>query len=160
MLNLDESAAVQSPQDQIIYALRAELLEYGGLLNLFDQQEEAILNQKPATVTEVALRLEAQLATVRARSFRRKGLVSALTPNAGAWPALFRTMPCFPLAMRPLLEALLTEVNRLIAKVRRRAQQNQMLLARELHELLNPVGVIRAYAPATVASKARGLPLH
>ena len=55
--------------------------------------------------------------------------------------------------MRPLVEALATEVNRLIGKVRRRAQQNQMLLARtievtqELCEKLKPGTVTRTYAP-------------
>ena len=148
MLNLDESAAALGPHEQIIEALRAELQEYGGLLNLFDQQQDAILNRKPDAITEIDVTVEAQLATLRARRSHRESLVSAMVPNA----TLLQTILHFPQAMRPLVEALATEVNRLIATVRRRARQNQMLLARtievtqELCEKLQPGTVTRTYA--------------
>ena len=54
--------------------------------------------------------------------------------------------------MRPLIEALADEVNRLIAHTRRRAQQNQMLLARsveltqELISRLSPKAVSKTYS--------------
>ena len=149
MLNLEESAAALSPHDHIIEALRAELQEYGGLLNLFDQQQDAILNRKADAVSEIEPAIEAQLAILRTRRSQRESLVSALTPDATLLQAILH----FPQAMRPLVEALATEVNRLIAKVRRRAQQNQMLLARtievtqELCEKLQPGTVSRTYAP-------------
>ena len=149
MLNLDESAAALSPHDQIIEALRAELQEYGGLLNLFDEQQDAILNRKADLVTEIEPTIEAQLAILRTRRSQRESLVSALTPDTTLLQAILH----FPQAMRPLVEALATEVNRLIAKVRRRAQQNQMLLARtieltqELCEKLRPGTVTRTYSP-------------
>ena len=148
MLNLEESAAVQSPHEQIIDALRAELQEYGGLLNLFDQQQDAILHRKPDAITEIDVTVEAQLATLRARRTNRERLVSAMVPNA----SLLQMILHFPQAMRPLVEALATEVNRLIVQVRRRARQNQMLLARtievtqELCEKLQPGTVTRTYA--------------
>ena len=72
MLNLDESAAVQSPHEQIIDALRAELQEYGGLLNLFDQQQDAILHRKPDAIAEIDVTVEAQLATLRGRRTNRR----------------------------------------------------------------------------------------
>ena len=148
MLNLDESAAAPNPHEQIIDALRAELQEYGGLLNLFDEQQDAILNRKADAVGEVEIIIEAQLATLRARRSRRESLVAALAPDA----TLLQVILHFPQPMRPLVEALATEVNRLIARVRRRAQQNQMLLARtievtqELCEKLQPGTVTRTYA--------------
>ncbi len=150
MLNLDESAAALSPHDQITEALRSELQEYGGLLNLFDEQQDAILNRKADAITEIEPAIEAQLAILRTRRSRRESLVAALVPDA----TLFQTILHFPQPMRPLVEALATEVNRLIAKVRRRAQQNQMLLARtievtqELCEKLQPGTVTRTYSPS------------
>ena len=52
MLNLDESAPVPNRHEQIIDALRSEMQEYGGLLNLFDRQQNAILNRKPDEVAD------------------------------------------------------------------------------------------------------------
>ena len=54
MLNLEESAGIQNRHEQIIDALRAEMQEYGGLLNLFDQQQNAILNRQPDEITNMA----------------------------------------------------------------------------------------------------------
>ena len=153
MLNLDESAPVPNRHEQIIDALRSEMQEYGGLLNLFDRQQNAILNRKPDDVTDSDQAIDAQLSAVRARRLQRESLVDSLTPDADPHPSILQAILHFPQPMRPLVEALATEVNRLIAKVRRRAQQNQMLLARtievtqELCEKLKPGTVTRTYAP-------------
>ena len=68
-------------------------------------------------------------------------------------PATLRNLaPHFRTAVRPLVEALADEVNRLIAHTRRRAQQNQMLLARsveltqELVSRLSPRAVSKTYS--------------
>ena len=55
MLNLEESAGSQNRHEQIIDALRAEMQEYGGLLNLFDQQQNAILSRKPDEIADILL---------------------------------------------------------------------------------------------------------
>ena len=152
MLNLEESAGIQNRHEQIIDALRAEMQEYGGLLNLFDQQQKAILNRKPDEIADIEQTVEAQLATIRARRTQRENLVFDLTPEADPHPTLLQSILLFPQPMRPLVEALASEVNRLIGRVRRRAQQNQMLLARtievtqELCEKLKPGTVTRTYA--------------
>lgn len=132
MLNIYESAIVRNPSEKIVEALRAELAEYGGLLNLFDQQDDAILNRKPMTVSDVELKIKAQLTTLRARSSHRENMVSELMPNADARPTLLQTILLFPQPMRTLVEALVCEVNRLLNRVRRRAHQNQMLLSRTI----------------------------
>ena len=153
MLNLEEPAGIQNRHEQIIDALRAEMQEYGGLLNLFDQQQNAILNRKPDDIADIELTIEAQLATLRARRTQREHLVTCLTPDADPHPTLLQSILHFPQPMRPLVEALAGEVNRLIGRVRRRAQQNQMLLARtievtqEICEKLKPGTVVRTYAP-------------
>jgi hypothetical protein len=128
--DLKGSATIQSTHEKVIDAMRAELQEYGGLLNLFDQEQDAILNRDRDTVTEAGLTIEAQQVTLRARRSERENLVAALTPKAEARPPLLHAILHFPLAMRPLVEALATEVNRLIVRVRCQAEVNRMLLVR------------------------------
>jgi len=155
MLNLEEPTPAADPQERIIAALRHELEEYGGLLNAFDAQQQAILNRQPDTVLALEETLAAQLAVVKNLRSRREALVADFA--GGDRPpsrvSLLGTIPSFREAIRPLVEALATEINRLIARTRRKAEQNQLLLARtvevmqELCERLNPGAVSRTYAP-------------
>jgi flagellar biosynthesis/type III secretory pathway chaperone len=166
MLNLEESVAAADPQEQIIAALRAELEEYGGLLNVFDDQQQAILNRQPDTVLAIEEKLAAQLASVKTRRSHREALVSDLAAD-GRPPSrvsLLGTIPKFREALRPLVEALASEINRLIALTRRRAEQNQMLLARTVEVMqevcarLSPGTVSRTYAPnGRMKIKAQGV---
>src|SRR4051794_24228976 len=109
MLNLEESAAVPNRHEQIIDALRSEMQEYGGLLNLFDQQQSAILNRKVEEIESIEQTVEAQLATLRARRTHREHLVINLTPDADPHPTLLQAILLFPQPMRPLIEALAAE---------------------------------------------------
>ena len=75
-------------------------------------------------------------------------LIAGLPPKT-----TLRTLtPHFRPALRPLIEALVDEVNRLIAQTRRCAQQNQVLLARsvelaeEMMTRLNPRAVSKTYS--------------
>jgi flagellar biosynthesis/type III secretory pathway chaperone len=155
MLNLEEPTGTADPQERIITALRAELEEYGGLLNVFDEQQQAILNRRPDTVLALEERLAEQLSAVKTRRSQREALVAAFAGD-GRSPSrvsLLGAVPAFRQAIRPLVEALATEINRLIARTRRKAEQNQLLLARtvevmqEVCERLNPGSVSRTYAP-------------
>ncbi len=155
MLNLEEPTVAADPQEQIIAALRAELEEYGGLLNVFDEQQQAILNRQPDTVLALEERLAAQLSAAKTRRSHRESLVATFAGD-GRSPSrvsLLGVIPAFREATRPLVEALATEINRLIARTRRRAEQNQLLLARtvevmqEVCERLSPGTVSKTYAP-------------
>jgi flagellar biosynthesis/type III secretory pathway chaperone len=155
MLNLEEPTAAADPQEQIIAALRAELEEYGGLLNVFDEQQQAILNRQPDTVLALEERLAVQLSAVKTRRSQRESLVATFAGD-GRPPSrvsILGAIPAFREAIRPLIEALATEINRLIARTRRKAEQNQLLLARtvevmqEVCERINPGAVSRTYAP-------------
>ena len=154
MPNLEEPIAAVDPQEQIIAALRAELEEYGGLLNVFDEQQQAILNRKPDAVLALEEKLSGQLSAVRTRRSQREGLVSTFAGD-GRPPSrvsLLGAIPAFRETLRPLVEALATEINRLIALTRRRAEQNQVLLARTVEVMqevcarLSPGAVTRTYA--------------
>jgi flagellar biosynthesis/type III secretory pathway chaperone len=155
MPNPEVTSVAVDPQEQIVAALRAELEEYGGLLNVFDEQQQAILNRQPDTVLALEERLAAQLSAVKTRRSKREALVAGFAGD-GRPPSrvsLLGTIPAFRESMRPLVEALATEINRLIARTRRKAEQNQLLLARtvevmqEVCERVNPGAVSRTYAP-------------
>jgi len=141
-------------QEQFIAALRRELEEYGGLLHLLDEQQAAVLARKPDAVLEMIPKIEAQLATTHARRKEREATADELARLAQLpQPAtLLSLAPHFRPAVRPLVEALAGEVNRLIGHTRRRAQQNQMLLARsveltqELISRLSPRAVSKTYS--------------
>lgn len=155
MPNPEASTDAADPQERIITALRAELEEYGGLLNVFDEQQQAILNRQPDTVLALEERLAGQLSAVKSRRSQRESLVARFA-GEGRPPSrvsLLGTIPAFRESMRPLVEALATEINRLIARTRRKAEQNQLLLARtvevmqEVCEKVSPGSVSRTYAP-------------
>ena len=141
-------------QEQLITALRNELEEYGGLLALFDSQQAAVLERKPDAVLEQIPRIDKQLAITAGCRKQREGTAVALANLSQLpGPATLRSLaPHFRTAVRPLVEALADEVNRLITLTRRRAQQNQMLLARsveltqELVSRLSPRAVSKTYS--------------
>lgn len=135
-------------------ALRDELQEYGGLLNLFDEQQMAILRRQPETVLAVGDSIEQQLRTVGKRRKRRETVAreSAERFNRPQECSLRELTEFFPQTVQALLHALIDEVNQLLFRTKRRARQNQMLLARsvevsqEILCKLNPDAVTKSYS--------------
>jgi len=121
-------------QHDIVEALRGELQEYGALLALFDDQQRAILAREADRVLEIGEAIEAQIDLTHRRRKQREGFVQAIAKASGkaGERALGKLLDIFPAPSRVLVEALMDEVNRLIAQVRRRSKQNQMLLARHV----------------------------
>lgn len=134
--------------------LREELQEHGALLNLFEEQQDAILRRQPDVVLILAEAIAKQAELIRVCQKRRKEVVRAAAAEAGCpqETSLFGLLPYFPQAARPMLEALVDEVNRLVRQTRRRARQNQMLLVRTIEvsqqvlQRLNPGTVTKTYA--------------
>ena len=151
---LESTAQGQGLQDQFISALRSELQEYGELLQLFTEQQNAILNRDPDAVLSIDTRIDAQFPIIREHREERESVASRLAAatQPPAEPNLKGLLPLFREPVRPLVEALAAEVNQLVTKARRRAQQNRTLLARsievtqDLLEKLNPSGVTRTYS--------------
>ena len=136
-------------------ALRDELQEYGGLLNILQDQQRAILHRKPDQVLELNGQIERQLRGTRERRKRREALDRELAQfvQRPADSSLRDLIGFFPDAVRPMLLALIEEVNHLLTRTKRRARQNQMLLARsievsqEILQKLNPEGLTKTYSP-------------
>ena len=150
--------------DNLIEALRNEMQEYGGLLSLFNDQQTAILERKPEVVMEMQVAITRQVDAINECRKVREETARSIAEAAGQTPespvrALVET--CAE-AVRPLLHALLDEVNQLIQKTRRRAQQNQMLLARSIEvsqqilQRINPEAVTKTYSRRGRINLTRG----
>ncbi|MFI5337159.1 MAG: flagellar protein FlgN [Opitutales bacterium] len=152
--------------NSIADSLRAEIAEYGGLLHLFEQQQQSLFARDPDAVLRFSTEIEAQVRTLHEQRRNREALVAAFATghDQPASATLRSLLPNFPAAVRPLLEALIAEVNVLIHRVRRVSRHNHLLLARtvEQHQLLlrqlRPDTFTHTYAAdgrASVTSNAR-----
>ena len=141
--------------ETIAHCLREELEEYGGLLGLFEEQQNALFRRDANGVlaTVGAIESQAQSATIKRK--RREQLVSDFARSnemAGDSP-LRSLLPLFPQSVRPMMEALIDEVNRLIHRTRKHARQNADLLQRtiEMHQealrSLRPDLFTKTYSP-------------
>jgi len=141
-------------QDAVIAALRRELSEYGALLNLLSRQQEAVLDRKPHAVLDISAKIKDQIEIMHTQRRKREAAVDevALVVGLPKKGSLRMLSPHFRPALRPLIEALVDEVNRLIGHTRRRAEQNQVLLARslelaeELMTRINPRALNKTYS--------------
>ena len=126
----------------VVDALRSELAEYGGLIQLIDGQQKKIFALDSTGVSEFVPQLEEQAETTRAQRTAREVQVRAFAAEHGQPPdrTLRQLLPCFPAEVRPLLEALIDEINHLLHRTKERTRQNQMLLSRlvDLHRELIP----------------------
>jgi flagellar biosynthesis/type III secretory pathway chaperone len=150
--------------DNLIEALRNEMQEYGGLLSLFNDQQAAILERKPDRVVAMQEAIMRQVNAINECRKLREQTARSIAEQVGQKPdctvrALIES--CADV-VRPLLHALLDEVNQLILRTRRRAQQNQMLLARSIEvsqqilQRINPEAVTKTYSRGGRINLSRG----
>lgn len=126
----------------VVEALRTELAEYGGLLQLIEGQQKRIFALDSAGVAEFVQPIEYQTEVARARRADREDSVRryAVAHGEAAGRSLRQLLPVFPAEVRPLFEALIDEINSLLRRTKQRTHQNQLMLARlvELHRELVP----------------------
>ena len=141
--------------ESVVDALRDELQEYGGLLNLFEDQQTAILQRRPEEVLAVTVSIEEQLKTINERRSYREELVrksSRAVVKTSSDGLVREVIGYFPEAVRSLANALVDEVNNLLIRTKRRARQNQMLLVRSIEvsqailRMLDPEVVTSTYS--------------
>jgi hypothetical protein len=150
--------------DNLIEALRAEVQEYGELLSLFNDQQAGILGRNPSLVLDVQETIRGQLGTIGGIRKRREQIAKDLAMAMGQNPesTVKQLIDNCEEAVRPLLNALIYEVNQLISKTRRRGHQNQMLLARSIEvsqqilQRLNPGALTKTYSRRGQINLARG----
>lgn len=144
---------MKNPFHRIIDALRAEMAEYGGLLDLFQQQQESVLRHDPEGFLTLNESVESTLTTIGQRRSERENLVRETAASLGlnADEPLTTVIPHAPSELQPLLTALVREINDLLQRTQRRCRQNHLLLghcldlARQMVAVTNPQSHTGAY---------------
>jgi hypothetical protein len=122
--------------NQLVNALRDELQEKGGLIRLLDQQVQAVYRRDTRENACLEEQIRLQLGVI-ARSTQIRELVlrqSASSLQLSEDVHVNRLIESFPEYVRPLLEALVTEVDRLSNRLQERLGQNEGLKQRFIVE--------------------------
>jgi hypothetical protein len=120
--------------DQLVDALRDELQEKGGLIQLLNQQTETLYrsdveeNERLEEQIRVQLRLIARCIQSRELALRQTASRFQLSEDVQS----DEVIRSFPEYVHPLLEALFSEVDRLSNRMQERLRQNQGLKERFL----------------------------
>lgn len=151
------STSVSTPAtwQSIADCLRTELAEYGALLALFEEQQKHLFERAATEVLRLATAIEQQAHVLHhCRSHREQEVARFARAHAQPSNATLRSLlPYCEAAARPLIQALIDEVNHLLHRVRRVSRHNHTLLARtvELHQetlrQARPDAFTQTYAP-------------
>ena len=122
--------------NQLVDALRNELQEKGGLIRLLDQQVQAVYRRDTRENERLEEQIRLQLRVI-ARSTQFRELIlrqSASSFQMSEDVHVNELIASFPDFVRPLLEPLVTEVDRLSNRLQDRLGQNDGLKQRFLME--------------------------
>ena len=127
--------------DQLVDALRDELQEKGGLIQLLNQQTETLYRSDTAENERLEEQIRVQLRLIsrctQGRELALRQTASRFQLNEEAQSA--EVIRSFPEYVHPLLEALFSEVDRLSNRMQERLRQNQGLKERFLFATPTPV---------------------
>ncbi|MEA3213590.1 MAG: hypothetical protein QOE70_6647 [Chthoniobacter sp.] len=118
--------------DEMTRALRVELQEYGGLLELLEDQQNSILRGEPDAFLELGSAVYEQVNLLGAHRACREKTVQSFARDC-AQPenaTLAELLPHMLASAAGMIEALISEINTLISRTQRRLRQNHLLLAR------------------------------
>ena len=140
---------------KIAECLRAELAEYGGLLAMFEEQQKFLFERDAGQVLRLSAAIEQQARLLQDCRRHREGIMAAFAMSHArpATSTLRSLLPLVEAVARPLLEALIDEVNHLLHRVRRVSRHNHTMLARsvELHQetlrAVRPDAFTQTYSP-------------
>lgn len=120
--------------DPLVELLRNEVQEYGGLYNLLERQQEEIFKRDPQLVLDTNAEIEGYMSDMGGLREKRESLVREMARTFGAdeEQPLSKLLNYFPDFMRPMLQALVEEINHMIGRTRQKARQNFMLLSRTM----------------------------
>ena len=107
---------------EIVSALQNELQEYGGLLHLFDRQQQCIVHQDPTGFLDINMDVDEQIAKLTQIRHNREELVrqSAVVAGKPEDITLSALTHSFQPEHQPLLKALIDEINDLIRAQRKK----------------------------------------
>lgn len=120
--------------DPLVELLRNEVQEYGGLYNLLERQQEEIFQRDPQLVLDTNAEIEGYMTDMGGLREKRETLVREMARSFGAdeEKPLSKLLDYFPDFMRPMLQALVEEINHMVRRTRQKARQNFMLLSRTM----------------------------
>lgn len=124
----------QKDWDPLVDLLREEVQEYGGLHNLLERQQSEIFNRESDLVMLTNEDVERHMGMMNTLRERRESKVHSMASQCDCDPelSLRNMLPHFPDFIRPMLEALIDEVNAMVTRTRRKARQNYLLLSRTM----------------------------
>ena len=134
-MTLVAEAVTQIPENQweeLANLLREELGEYGEFLVLLDEQQKSILKQDAEGLKQLDGDIQKQIEATQIVRSRREDMTATFAELIGlpSEASMRELLPGFPEPVRPMLAALVEEINALIQKTRRFLRQNHMLLSR------------------------------
>lgn len=120
--------------DPLVDLLRHEVQEYGGLYNLLDRQQQEIFSRDPQQVLDTNSEIERYMSAMGGLRIQRETFVREMARECGAdeQQPLSKLLDHFPDFMRPMLQALVDEINRMVGRTRHKARQNFLLLSRTM----------------------------
>ena len=161
-----ESAGTQREMkpvlEELIQILREELTQYGELLRLLEQQLELIVSRSAEGLFENLAAINSHIPVIAETRQKRDLLRRELAGTFGlSATASFRLLiQSSPEDYRPLLDALVTEINDLLGRAQQRLRQNHILLRRSIDLMqqmitsLFPTAIGRTYNQAGAINKA------
>jgi flagellar biosynthesis/type III secretory pathway chaperone len=131
--------------NEIADCLRSEIIEYGALLSGFEAQQKAIFSRDSEEVLRISGEIEKQVAVVHtARESRERKVAAFALENGRPQNATLRSLvTVFEADAQPLIEALITDVNLLVHRIRRANRHNHTLLARTVAAHREALRVLR-----------------
>jgi cell division septum initiation protein DivIVA len=120
--------------EQVIEALRNELQQYGEMLALLEAQQKAVARRESGFVLSSVPEIEAQSGAIQAARCTREAHQRQLAWVLGQPDSLTfeELLPLLQDEYRPLISALVQEINELLSRVRLFAEQNHSQLRRSL----------------------------
>lgn len=132
--------------EQLIFALREELQQYGEMLARLDDQQELVMRRRAEGVLQTVPLIQAQSAVLAEARNARMRVVKPLCrelllPEDAPFSDL---IPKLPPDYRPLIQALVQENNELLVRVQQRARQNHILLSRTVESMQRVIHTLTA----------------
>ena len=143
----------------LIGALREELQQYGEMLALLDQQQEQLVRRASQDILDALATIDEQreriLQARQAREDCQQDLRAALDLPVEA--TLSEMTARLPEKYQALVKALVQENNRLLLRVRQRAQQNHILLSYSLELMQRFIASLLPLSRAKLYTEAGNL---
>lgn len=143
------------PLQQVIDSLRHELQQYGEMLALLETQGQCVAQQETTSVLTSNTTIEVQSAAIETARLRRETAQRQLAWAVGLPKSeSFQTLlPLLPDNYRPLVGALVCEINELIGRVIERANHNHRQLQESVELMAQFVVAISNQSQSALLNK-------